>query len=171
MSDKNNTCTICLDEINDNNVSYLPCCHGFHQECFTNYITDKIKSKKNVSCPICRIEHFVYGQRNYEFIMNELGITYDNESNRSTPYEQYIPSGLHDNNLSRININIQNAHSIITMPMPVSPNSNTVRTPTRRRQQIQQTTCNVFWFKYRYYVIFVVLVLIISSVSFLFISH
>lgn len=169
MSDKNNTCTICLDEISDKNVSYLPCCHGFHQECFTNYVTEKIKSKKNVSCPICRIEHFVYGHRDYEFIMNELGITYDVERNRNALYEQYIPSGLQDSNLTRININLS-SHSIITMPMPVSPNSNTVRTPTRRRQQ-QQTSCNVFWFKYRYYILIVVLVLVISSVSFLFISH
>jgi Ring finger domain len=167
MSEKINICTICLEEINDNNVSYLPCCHGFHQECFTNYVSAKIRSKRNVSCPICRIEHFVYGQIDYEVIMNELGITHGNENNRDAPYEQYIPSGLHDGNLNRININIQNSDLIITMPMPVSPNSNTVRTPRRR----QQTSCNVFWFKYQYYVIILILVLVISSVSFLFISH
>ena len=185
MADNNTkACTICLEDIIDTNISYLPCCHGFHQHCFSNYIEDKIKSRKNISCPICRIEHFVYGHRNYEFIMNELGITYDVEKDRNTPYEQYIPSGLHTYNLSRMNnsqhpgtttpdmYNLSrmnnNAHSTITMPAPVSPNNTMVRTPNRRRQQI---SCNVFWFKYRYYIIVFVLLIVVSSVAFMFLHH
>lgn len=168
MNDTNNTnsCTICLEEMNDDKTSYLPCCHGFHQQCFHEYITNKIKSKRNISCPVCRIEHFIYGQRNYEFIMNELGISHDKEN---TSYEQYIPSGLYNTNMNRThntNPNTNNniyQHSVITMPMQVSP-----RASHRRRQQTQ-TNCNIFWLKYRYYIIALLLIVIISSVSFLFI--
>lgn len=162
------TCTICLEEITDSSVSYLPCCHGFHQECFSDYITEKIKSKRNISCPNCRKEHFIYGQRDYEFIMNELGIKYETEN---TSYEQYIPSGFYSTNInastniSRLHNTVHNQyqHSIITVPIQGSP-----RTTNRRRQQ---TSCNVFWLKYRFYMIALLLIIVIGIVSFLFIFH
>lgn len=163
-----NTCTICLDEITDNNISYLPCCHGFHQECFNCYITEKIKSKKNISCPICRIEHFTYGQRNYQFIMNELGIPYENENNRIPSYQQYIPTSVYNaaNNRTYNNVPIPYIpHSVITMP--ISTANSLQRRPTTRRQP---TSCNVFWLKYRYYMIGLVLIAVLSYVSFLIIS-
>jgi hypothetical protein len=163
-----NTCIICLDEITDDNISYLPCCHGFHQECFNSYITEKINSKKNISCPICRIEHFTYGQRNYQFIMNELGIVYETENNRIPSYQQYIPASVYNaNNRTYNNIPIPYIpHSVITMP--ISTANNLQRRPTIRRQQ--QITCNIVWYKCRYYCIGLVLIGIISYVSFLIIS-
>jgi hypothetical protein len=186
MADKveyTNTCTICLDEITDN-ISYLPCCHGFHQECFNSYITEKIKSKKDISCPVCRIEHFKYGERNYQFIMNELGIVYESENNRIPAYQQYIPASVH--NGSRIPSYLQNIptspdnrnrtyndismpyipHSVITMP--INTTNNLQRRPTTMRQQ--QTTCNIVWYKCRYYVIGLILMGVLSYVSFLIIS-
>lgn len=164
-----NTCTICLDEMTDNNLSYLPCCHGFHQACFNQYITEKIKSKKNISCPICRIEHFIYGQRNYQFIMNELGITYenDNANDRIPSYLQYIPTSVYNaNNITYNNIPIPYIpHSVITMPMNTT--NNLPRRSTIRRQPL---TCNTMWLKYRYYIIGIMLIGILSYVSFLIIS-
>lgn len=163
-----NTCTICLDEITENNVSYLPCCHGFHQECFNNYITEKIKSKKNISCPICRIEHFIYGQRNYQFIMNELGIVYESENSGIPAYQQYIPTNVYNVNNRAYNITPipYIPHSVITMPMNTI--NNTQRRPTIRRQP--HIDCNVIWLKFRYYLIGFVLIGILTYVSFLLIS-
>lgn len=163
-----NTCTICLDDITDNNISYLPCCHGFHQECFTAYITEKIKSKRNISCPICRIEHFQYGQRNYQFIMNELGIVHEDENVRIPSYQQYIPTSVYNANTRTVNdIPIPYIpHSVITMPLNTA--NSIQRRPTTRRQQ--QTTCNIIWFKYRYYIIGLILIAVISYISFLIIS-
>lgn len=163
---KNTTiCTICLDEITDDNVSYLPCCHGFHQDCFNDYISEKIKAKKNISCPICRIEHFTYGQRNYQFIMNELGINYESDNNRIQSYQQYIPQGFHSNREHNIEPIPYIPHAVLTMP--VSMPNNLTRIPSRRRQQ---TSCDIIWFKYRYYIIGLVFIAIIGYVSFLIIS-
>lgn len=43
------TCTICLEEMNEKNVRYLPCCHGFHTKCIDEWL------KTNDSCPECRL--------------------------------------------------------------------------------------------------------------------
>ena len=69
------TCTICLEDIlNENTTSYLPCCHGFHQQCFQIYANHKNQTKKNISCPNCREEHYTYGQNDYKSIINGLGL-------------------------------------------------------------------------------------------------
>lgn len=157
MSDTNtaSTCTICLDEITENNVvSYLPCCHGFHQQCFNEYIRNEIKLKKNISCPNCRIEHFMYGQATYEFIMNELGMRYETKDNS---YDSYIPTATYNTSISRIHNHYQ--HSIVTIP--------TQQTPRTSNRQRQHTSCNDLWFKYRFYMIALVLIVVISLVSFL----
>lgn len=169
MSNETNTCTICLDEITDSNISYLPCCHGFHQECFNSYISEKVKSKQNISCPICRIEHFKYGERNYQFIMNELRIPYEdeNENNRIPSYQQYIPASVYNasNHTTSHSAQIPYIpHSVITMPT-----NNLQRRQTSRRQQ-ETTLCNMIWYKCRYYLIVLVLMGVISYVSFLIIS-
>jgi hypothetical protein len=43
-------CSICFENINNNNVKYLPCFHSFHSSCINKWI-DK---KKNPKCPLCR---------------------------------------------------------------------------------------------------------------------
>lgn len=157
------TCSICLEEITVEDISYLPCCHGFHQDCFNEYITQKIKSKRNISCPICRIDHFVYGQRNYQFIMNELGITYENED-EDNRIPSYMTTGVHNSIRTHNTIPIQYIpHSVITMSL----NNNLHRTPNRRHQHI---TCNAIWFRYRYYLIGCLLIIVLSYVSFLLIT-
>ena len=69
------TCTVCFEEITDEKTtSYFPCNHALHQGCCTEYIKHAIQARKNISCPVCRQEHFTYGHRNYEFIRSELGL-------------------------------------------------------------------------------------------------
>jgi len=43
-------CSICFENINNNNVKYLPCFHSFHSSCINKWV-DK---KKNPKCPLCR---------------------------------------------------------------------------------------------------------------------
>lgn len=49
MSCCNNTCTICLEDMNAENVRYLPCCHGFHTKCINEWL------KTHDTCPECRL--------------------------------------------------------------------------------------------------------------------
>ena len=49
MSCCNNTCTICLEDMNEENVRYLPCCHGFHTKCINEWL------KTHDTCPECRL--------------------------------------------------------------------------------------------------------------------
>ena len=47
----NNTCSICIDEINKNKITLKNCNHTFHKKCIDSWL------KKNSSCPICRQEY------------------------------------------------------------------------------------------------------------------
>lgn len=50
-NDKEDTCSICLDEIKINKKIYnLSCNHKFHKKCLKNWLKEKF------SCPTCRIE-------------------------------------------------------------------------------------------------------------------
>jgi hypothetical protein len=170
MDNEHKGCVICLEDFNttnDTNISYLPCMHGFHQDCFHDYITDKIKSKRDITCPLCRTEHFKYGHKSYEFIMNELGLTYntnivDNNSNYSgytginnigNRYNNSYANIIFDNNIGTNNVNTH--HSIVTIPTDNGINN------TRRHND----KVNVLWHHYRYYVIVILLIIIISSIS------
>ena len=45
-----NTCFICLDDFNDNNIiRKLKCVHLFHKECIDPWLL-----KENHTCPVCR---------------------------------------------------------------------------------------------------------------------
>lgn len=153
-------CSICLDDL-DSDLSYLPCCHGFHQRCFASYITEKIQNKKCISCPLCRKEHFQYGDKSYEFIKNHLGISYGNDA-----YDQYIPRGFNSIQTHRVNGNTPNDTHQHIVTIPVAVNSGILRNVYRDRRYTTNSTY-VVWLKYRYYIIGLILILVISGVSFL----
>lgn len=44
-------CSICLDELFNHSVSYLPCKHVFHSDCLIETFENKI-----YSCPLCRLD-------------------------------------------------------------------------------------------------------------------
>ena len=44
-------CPICLDDLDNTNLTVLECTHSFHSKCFLEYFE---KSKNIISCPICR---------------------------------------------------------------------------------------------------------------------
>ena len=57
MPDSKNgdTCTICLDELNEN-ISILKCRHSFHEGCISEWIKARLTNEENATCPMCRHE-------------------------------------------------------------------------------------------------------------------
>lgn len=178
--DENKACVICLEDMSHlANASYLPCFHGFHQDCFHHYITDKIKTKKNITCPVCRAEHFVYGHKNYVFIMNELGLSPD-EDNRITTSpdlqvgsfgEPFLPGRVYtnmifDTNTNNINPNYPRDMAISDTVIHI-PIRSPIRSP-RRRQNISKL--HTIWFHYRYFIIAVILIIVISLVIYILVT-
>lgn len=57
----NDSCVICLDEIENDinkNTIVLKCFHHYHYDCFIDYMKynlQKIKKKSCIECPMCRI--------------------------------------------------------------------------------------------------------------------
>lgn len=68
LDDKSCNCTICIDNINTNNICVLNCGHYFCNDCIIKYINQKID---NYECPICR----------YKFNINNIYCTYINDNN------------------------------------------------------------------------------------------
>ena len=49
-------CSICHDELQDNEeISWLPCRHGFHTECLDAYSSVKGKEWLDMPCPMCKV--------------------------------------------------------------------------------------------------------------------
>ena len=80
-------CSICLNTINNNNYSILPCGHKFHFDCILSCL------KHNNTCPICRIKVNVNFNIEYphQDFNNEESNFYIEESNF------YIDSNINDN--------------------------------------------------------------------------
>ena len=47
-----NSCTICLNDVEDSNVFKTKCNHTFHHKCMMEWLKD------NNTCPVCRTELF-----------------------------------------------------------------------------------------------------------------
>ena len=74
MNNSNDTCSICLDDINDADICLLNCSHSFCKKCCDDYL-----ERNNKQCPNCRadISSYLYDNTNYRLIfMNE-----ENEEN------------------------------------------------------------------------------------------
>jgi len=147
------TCTICLEQIDDlTKASFLPCFHAFHQQCFNDYIVDKIKQKKNITCPVCRVSHFAYGDRNYSFIMSELCITVDApSSSRATT--------LHNN--------------FVYEASPRQPNNDivpigaTAITIPSQPTSLRKLDGHFIWYHYRYYIVTAIVIGILVLVLYM----
>ena len=158
------TCTICLEGIEDmGKASFLPCFHGFHQTCFDDYITDKIHMKRDINCPVCRIVHFTYGDRNYSYIAGQLGRTTSTQMtpNQTTTCNNFVFEAPRSPKRRRAEID----------SLPTSNTSNTSSTsvtiniPTLPmvRDEVKIDT-QMLWYKYRYYVVFVIIVCVLVFV-------
>lgn len=79
------TCAICQCETNWDNLSYLPCMHSFHSECYGAYIKQKISVNCDIDCPICRYLHFKKGTADYRFIVAQMGLVSQNTSISPSP--------------------------------------------------------------------------------------
>lgn len=95
------TCVICQEDIIDDK-SIMPCNHQFHPECMAVYIENKIKTKADIECPICRCNHFKLHSREYEFLRGEIdnineGQRYEEEQNRQKAlHEQFMAQIEHE---------------------------------------------------------------------------
>ena len=47
-------CSICLEKINNNNISYINCNHTFHSTCINKWIETNQKNGLEINCPNCR---------------------------------------------------------------------------------------------------------------------
>ncbi|MFH0898073.1 MAG: RING finger domain-containing protein [bacterium] len=47
------SCSICLDELDERTIFISPCRHGFHIDCLRDWIT-KGQAKSTEKCPLCR---------------------------------------------------------------------------------------------------------------------
>lgn len=149
-SQHQSTCTICLEGIDDmGKASFLPCFHGFHQPCFNEYVTDKIQTKRDICCPVCRIVHFTYGDRNYTYIMNELC----HETNKVCAR----PTAMNSNFI----FESSGGHTRRRTETPSGPSvSITIPTLSSVDQTTRQTVKwdpQTVWYKYRYYIVFVII--------------
>lgn len=148
--DQQSTCTICLEAIEDlGKASFLPCFHGFHQPCFDSYITDKIQMKRDITCPVCRIVHFTYGDSNYSYIVGQLGCS---TNTQSTSYNNFIFEPPRSPTRRRVETNTSNTSNVsITIDIPIVP------------EEVKKDT-HILWYRYRYYVVFVILVCVLVFV-------
>jgi hypothetical protein len=160
---KQSTCTICLEAIEDmGKASFLPCFHGFHQPCFDDYISDKIQMKRDITCPVCRKVHFTYGDRNYSYIVGQLGCATNTQSanlcnnfifeapRSPTRRRVDIPSTDMSNTLNTSNT----SHTSVTINIPTLPTA---------RDEAKIDT-QMLWYRYRYYVVFVVIICVLVFV-------
>ena len=70
----NSKCPICLEDFKNENKIYISVCkHGFHCNCFEQYIA---KNVKNNSCPLCDFKF-----RKYSITNNKIVNTNSNEHN------------------------------------------------------------------------------------------
>ena len=70
----NSKCPICLEDFKNENTIYITVCqHGFHCNCFEQYIA---KNVKNNSCPLCDFKF-----RKYSITNNNIVNTNSNEHN------------------------------------------------------------------------------------------
>lgn len=92
MSCKCNTCTICLEDMNEEGVRYLPCCHGFHTKCIDEWL------KTHDTCPECRLSlanGLVFDGS--IMAMTDLEYNHDNGTYTSTG-NQYFTEVIENNN-------------------------------------------------------------------------
>jgi hypothetical protein len=53
-SDTSNPCSICLESLNNGDVSNLRCNHSFHRDCINRSITQQNNNSIVPTCPLCR---------------------------------------------------------------------------------------------------------------------
>ena len=53
-SDTSNPCSICLESLNNGDVSNLRCNHSFHRDCINRSITQQNHNSIVPTCPLCR---------------------------------------------------------------------------------------------------------------------
>jgi hypothetical protein len=67
-------CTICMEPIETSVYTKLNCCHDFHTDCYTTYITHKIlNNKEYIECPNCRdpiLQVIVHNPTTFHIITN-----------------------------------------------------------------------------------------------------
>ena len=106
-----NECPICLDNIIENNiVSYTPCHHIYHYDCFKNYLFFTSDSH----CPLCKYDLFSIFNQNINF--QQLNIDYLNINNNKIEelFINNLPSyhqSYINNNSSNSKINIENINN------------------------------------------------------------
>lgn len=152
------TCTICLEGIdNIGKASFFPCFHGFHQSCFDDYIKDKIEKKRDINCPVCRIIHFEYGDKNYSYIVGQLDceVTGKTPRHTTTTCNNFIFESPRSPSRRRVETPI--ATSIcpsvtINIPSPQCP-----------RDEVKMEAQKV-WYRFRYYIVFIVIVCVLVFV-------
>ena len=65
----NNTCSICIDEINKDKIT-LKCIHTFHKKCIFEWINTNYENNIIPCCPVCR--NYIYDTKDYYIILNKL---------------------------------------------------------------------------------------------------
>jgi hypothetical protein len=77
IDNKHCNCTICIDNINTNNICILNCGHYFCNDCIIKYINQKID---NYECPICRDKFNI--NNIYSTNINDNNINYGTKINK-----------------------------------------------------------------------------------------
>ena len=118
LDNKQCNCTICIDNININNICILNCGHYFCNDCIIKYINQKTD---NYECPICRDKfniNNIYGTYindnniNYGTKMNKLIEIINNSTNKKifviSQYCKIINEILNLNNIKNFDIFYKN---------------------------------------------------------------
>jgi hypothetical protein len=86
-----NKCSICHNDLLNNNIVITKCNHKFHFSCLNKW------KKKNNSCPLCRkaLENDNITKLNN--VIQNLSI--QNENNYNNPYDEYYNTGVSINSI------------------------------------------------------------------------
>lgn len=61
-------CVICQEDLVGKKCT-LPCTHEFHYDCLIfGYIENKIKTRTDIDCPICRCNHYKVDSNDYHYL-------------------------------------------------------------------------------------------------------
>lgn len=66
----NNTCSICIDEINKKKITLKKCNHTFHKNCILQWIRSNYENNIIPCCPVCR--NNIYDNEDLYTILNKL---------------------------------------------------------------------------------------------------
>lgn len=160
MEDTHKSCSICLEDMNGK-ASFLPCFHGFHQECFAKYITEKVETNRDISCPMCRVVHFAYGDKNYSYIMNRVRLSKQKQMSQKLDNSNLLFEYCSTPTRRKSEIH---KHASVVIDIKPSPN---ITGGSSQQQNDIDGSVEVIWLKYRYYIIITILLCVLAFVLYM----